>query len=342
MLSIGRRGPSAVAHYCAQVAGGAEGYYLGSGEEPDEWVGAAAGDLGLSGALTRPPWPGSSTGATPPPGAHLMPGGPRSRRQQIDLSLCVEPNRIAQRPIDLCHVDGTAVRWGPNRRPEGDLLTQYILGTDPGGKKGNGQFGWALVKYVPGEPPPQHLTATYSDVGHDANEVWTRANEALGASDQIVAMGVDAPLGYDETGDRRIDPYIREVLRADGSRSGPTPCAVNSLRGACLAQGVVISLIAQAAGVRIISESYPRAVRDLRSGSTAQCRSCSVPTLLCHQCDATLSSLSAWAYLVNMATGTNPKGWENWHTLHGGLRPKFMVVADHEYWLPVVEPTSTS
>jgi conjugative relaxase-like TrwC/TraI family protein len=51
MLSIGKLGKGQERYYLEKVAEGAEDYYSGEGEEPGQWIGAAARELGLSGEI---------------------------------------------------------------------------------------------------------------------------------------------------------------------------------------------------------------------------------------------------------------------------------------------------
>ena len=152
--------------------------------------------------------------------------------------------------------------------------------------------------------------------------------------DRIIAIGIDAPLGFDYGTDRRIDEAIRHRLKSSGSSSSSTPIAQNSLRGACLAQGLLIGHLAIESGIDLISESFPRAVSALYPTLQASCMNCSNRTVGCHECDATLSAASGWAMRSNFV-GESIRGWENWHALQSSaLRPDWFVIPDHEYWLP--------
>jgi len=217
--------------------------------------------------------------------------------------------------------------------PTGQL---FLLGADPGGKgkgKAGGNFGWALVAYKPGSSPPSGLVAAHSGVAQNARQALWGALCAAGAG-QIVAIGVDGPLGYDAGHDRAIDVYIRARLKRPGS-----PGTTNSLRGACLVQAVAFALLAQQTlGENLlITESYPLAVRHLSSPPLhARCATCPAYSASCHACDATLAAASAWACAENNA-GSPLSGWQNLHCLPSSgrfLRPEFMIVPGHEYWLP--------
>jgi len=231
--------------------------------------------------------------------------------------------------------------------PTGQL---FLLGADPGGKgEGNadGNFGWALVAYKPGSsppsgpppsgPPPSGLVAVHSGVAQNARQALWGALCAAGAG-RIVAIGVDGPLGYDADHDRAIDGHIRARLKPLGASPG-SPGTTNSLRGACLVQAVAFALLAQQTlGENLlITESYPLAVRHLSSPPLhAMCATCPAYSASCHACDATLAAASAWACAENNA-GSPLSGWQNLHCLPSSgrfLRPEFMIVPGHEYWLP--------
>ena len=68
MLSIGRLGASGGAdYYLDKVANNVDDYYLGRGEAPGQWIGAAAEGLGLG-------RPGRSRGPAEPAGRDLGAG----------------------------------------------------------------------------------------------------------------------------------------------------------------------------------------------------------------------------------------------------------------------------
>jgi conjugative relaxase-like TrwC/TraI family protein len=51
MMGLAKMSPEGWRYYSAEIAGGAEDYFLGHGEEPGRWTGAGAEALGLSGAV---------------------------------------------------------------------------------------------------------------------------------------------------------------------------------------------------------------------------------------------------------------------------------------------------
>jgi predicted nuclease with RNAse H fold len=216
-------------------------------------------------------------------------------------------------------------------------MTDYILGLDPGGKS---NFGWALVERTGALPKTLTACATHSGNVNDAKQTLQDAANALSPGDNIVAVGIDAPLGYDAESDRRIDKEIRKKIPL--SRDKSTVLSTNSLIGSCLAQGQVAGLSIHTSRtkapwkrVKVISESHPKAMRLIQSAYTTNHSS----SHNCHICDAALAALSAWAaYDASLKRlKSSPIGWRNWHKITVGgkrLRPEFMIVPNHEYWLP--------
>ncbi len=128
-----------------------------------------------------------------------------------------------------------------------------ILGFDPGGEDG---FGWAILQSADTLP----LRLLSGGVADNASEVLVAIRRALPPGEHPLAAGIDAPLFWATTGDRRVDYVLRAALRRLGARSpGGTVQAVNSLRGACLVQGVLIATLLRSNWPAIqISESHPK------------------------------------------------------------------------------------
>jgi len=123
-----------------------------------------------------------------------------------------------------------------------------FLGFDPGGRGG---FGWAVLK---GNSLP--LDFLGCGVADHARGAFSGAMEICpGRAD---AAGVDAPLFWRPSGDRNADQVVRRAIVDVGARSA-TVGAVNSLRGACLVQGMLVALMAQERGISV-TESHPKAL----------------------------------------------------------------------------------
>lgn len=71
MLSIGKLGKGQERYYLEKVAEGAEDYYSGEGEEPGQWLGDAARELGLSGEVEPDQLVAMLTGMNPATSAPL-------------------------------------------------------------------------------------------------------------------------------------------------------------------------------------------------------------------------------------------------------------------------------
>lgn len=71
MLSIGKLGAGQETYYLEKVADGAEDYYAGEGEAAGRWMGDAAAELGLSGAVGADQLTGMLTGHDPASGEPL-------------------------------------------------------------------------------------------------------------------------------------------------------------------------------------------------------------------------------------------------------------------------------
>jgi len=78
MLSIGKLGKGQERYYLEKVAEGTEDYYSGEGEEPGQWLGEAACELGLSGEVEPDQLVAMLTGMNPatgePLGLRAVPG----------------------------------------------------------------------------------------------------------------------------------------------------------------------------------------------------------------------------------------------------------------------------
>jgi len=72
MLSIGKLGIGQERYYLDKVAEGAEDYYSGEGEAAGEWIGDAAGRLGLEGEVTADQLTAMLTGRNPVDGEPLL------------------------------------------------------------------------------------------------------------------------------------------------------------------------------------------------------------------------------------------------------------------------------
>ena len=208
-----------------------------------------------------------------------------------------------------------------------------FVGLDPGG---DGQFGWCVVA---GSGWP--LSLVQSGCASDAAAAVRSVLGVLGPSPEIQGVGIDSPLFWTPSGTRRGDCTVREAIKEAGApNAGGTVQHVNSLRGACLAQGVVAAhLLRQAIpGVRI-TEAHPKAllwlikvasidrrVLHVTMGHLAEFITCDVAELSEHERDAALGALSACA-MVSAASG--------WRDIALEEKDSFVPVPPVEYWMPV-------
>jgi predicted nuclease with RNAse H fold len=170
-----------------------------------------------------------------------------------------------------------------------------VLGFDPGGIK---SFGWAVLQ-IDAAGAVIDLKTGVTSTAPDAIQ-----EAAQSAASAPMGIGIDAPLFWVQQGYRRADAHIRKRVVAAGGRSG-TVSAVNSLRGACLAQGILVAWLA--AGLwpnALVTEAHPKALRQLDADAR---RFVDEQGMLAneHPRDAALAAFAAWA-----ATTFHP-GWRN-------------------------------
>jgi hypothetical protein len=140
---------------------------------------------------------------------------------------------------------------------------------------------------------------------------------------------------------RQADKTIREKLKGLGAESpGGTVQEVNSLRGACLAQGIMTAhLLGKSVPAVRITESHPKTLlwllkvasrrrkptkvkmSDLRAFVT-----CESEELSEHERDAALGAFAAWAMVTEQA---------GWRDLFQDEDKPFVPVPPVEYWMPV-------
>lgn len=191
---------------------------------------------------------------------------------------------------------------------------EFLLGLDPGGA---GNFGWCIAAHSDRLP-----VALASGLSDSAPQAIASALDEIPAGGVLVAAGIDAPLFWSRTGNRAADHRVREALRGTGApyRSG-TVQNLNSLRGACLVQGMLAGLeLRERFPTLPITEAHPKALRWLLP---------EVATITAgseHERDAMLAVVSAWAVL---------KQFSDWSDLLAGepdayspIRPPLV------YWMP--------
>jgi hypothetical protein len=121
-----------------------------------------------------------------------------------------------------------------------------LLGFDPGGEKG---FGWCVLQDM-GKQPPKIKACDVSD--NAVSAIQCVEKELPDHQWKTVsAAAIDAPLFWAANGGRSADNTVRKSIKQKGCwTAGGTVQSVNSLRGACLAQGIMV-----ANGLREISQN---------------------------------------------------------------------------------------
>jgi hypothetical protein len=210
----------------------------------------------------------------------------------------------------------------------------HFAGLDPGG---DGRFGWCIVA---GREPPLDLVR--AGCAADAGAAVRSIFDALGPSAQLQGAGIDSPLFWTPSGSRRADSIVREAIKKAGARNaGGMVQHVNSLRGACLTQGVVAAyLLRRQFSALRITESHPKALLwllNIASGERlaasvtmmhlTELVTCGVERISEHERDALLGAVTAWA-MVQRANGWRDIGLEE--------SEAFVPVPPVEYWMPIV------
>jgi predicted nuclease with RNAse H fold len=208
-----------------------------------------------------------------------------------------------------------------------------FIGFDPGGDK---KFGWSVI-----EGATRPFAVVQLGRVSDAAAAVDAVVRAVGAGSRIDGVGIDSPLFWTPSGKRRVDRIVREAIKSAGApNAGGTVQQVNSLRGACLTQGVVAACLLRRAfpGVRI-TEAHPKALLwllstasparrtlDVRMKDLGEFISCPETDFSEHERDAALGAIAAWA-MVSGAVG--------WRNLAGEDADAIVPFPPVEYWMPI-------
>jgi len=191
---------------------------------------------------------------------------------------------------------------------------EYI-GFDPGGK---GAFGWCVASFNSDVP------TCVGGVTNDASAALEAAKRAL--EGRPAAIGIDAPLFWIASGDRIADSKVRDLVIAAGGH-GATVGHVNSLRGACLVQGVLIArLAANAWPDAAITEAHPKALHKVCKAAKTFGERPELAGPGDHLRDAALAAFAAHAF------ATSASGWHDLAALEQA--PFFPGGARVQYWFP--------
>jgi hypothetical protein len=209
-----------------------------------------------------------------------------------------------------------------------------ILGFDPGGEK---QFGWCVAQVTKNG----HLQLRAWDIASHAAGAVAAALRKAGDFGRVEAAGIDSPLFWVADGDRKADKSIRcAMTRIRAEHVGGTVQQVNSLRGACLSQGIMTAhlLRRELPGI-CITESHPKALLWLLHVASVERPVAEVgmnhlsdlieSEPLCfsdHERDAALGAVTALA-MIDKRSG--------WRDLCREEKNAFAPVSPVEYWMPV-------
>ena len=207
--------------------------------------------------------------------------------------------------------------------------TGLILGFDPGGK---GRFGWSVCKALPGA-----LVRLQTGLADDAVEALHGVEGAvescgLQGNRTFLAAGIDAPMFWGEKGNREIDAILRRVLReTQFPTPGGTVQQVNSLRGACLAQGMLLGKYLHERWSLPITETHPKVLSHLLSLPGQFDVGVSMTDLTSgleeHERDATLSAVAAWAMVRKLP------GWRDLYAQEPNPVQPFDTPVS--FWMPL-------
>ena len=198
-----------------------------------------------------------------------------------------------------------------------------FLGLDPAGK---GHFGWSICRNE-----SDKLAVVKTDLADNAVEAIKAVNRTM--SDEnlpkgtVLSAGIDAPLFWSKTGFREIDVTIRNAVKeARCPKPAGTVQAINSLRGACLVQGVLLADQLHRKLKCPITEAHPKAL-DWLDHSMRSCIIDLPPDCRDHERDATFAAYAAWCM------HRKAQGWRNLFPKEPN--PILPLGTPVSYWMPI-------
>ena len=196
------------------------------------------------------------------------------------------------------------------------MQPSHSIGFDPGGKKA---FGWAVLT-----ASGQEITLIASGTCSNATEVIAAASEACPSSP--VAVAVDAPLFWIPAGDRKADRIVRKMVCNSGGNSG-TVNHINSMRGACLVQGILVARMAVSKWTSTsLTEAHPKALLGVSTHAREFVKTVASSLSNEHERDAALAAFTA----LNFAAQT-----QGWHDLAiDEIDAHHPVGKQVAYWFP--------
>lgn len=208
-----------------------------------------------------------------------------------------------------------------------------VLGFDPGG---DGQFGWAVLERDGRGTPSARNTGTSSH----AEGALGAALACLSSEDTILGVGIDSPLFWTPRGERVADRRIRQRIRELGApHAAGTVQHPNSLRGACVVQGLTLALLLRRRRLDMpITEAHPKALlwilglangeRSAEQVSVADLNAfVTCNSVVCeHERDAVLGGVAAFAMSDR---------WPSWRDLVAEEPEAILVAGEVAYWFPL-------
>lgn len=199
-----------------------------------------------------------------------------------------------------------------------------VIGIDPGGKCA---FGWCVLRC---SERMRALEVVASGVNSTVSEVIGAVLAVAKTSDPEfppVGVGIDAPLYWVKDRERESDRRLRQAVSRAGGHSA-TVAHVNSLRGACLVQGILVAdEVFRAWPKAQVTEAHPKALILVDKGARDFSESIVFQTE--HERDAALGAYAAAAHSQHLP------GWKDWVAEESS--PFFPLGKRVVYWSPNLE-----
>jgi hypothetical protein len=222
---------------------------------------------------------------------------------------------------------------------------KVFLGFDPGGQ---GKFGWAVC--IGGDDGLNVLDTGIADHAKEAVESALKVTPQ-GKSVAVAGAGIDAPMFWVFDEGLEADRLVRTALARLGARSpGGTVQHFNSLRGACVIQGLlVLELMRRAYPTLPVTEAHPKALLWLmgiarRGYEPEMVRPDDIKEINCgsgfdseDERDAILGAFTAWAMIGRKTDWVDLLKYEKEERILAGELPI-------GYWMPknlIIEGTAT-
>lgn len=210
----------------------------------------------------------------------------------------------------------------------------------PGGKKGKGKFGWSICQAGEGKflLSESGVTSGVAKYAEQAFEQVSKSLKSLSDNPRILAIGIDAPLFWNITGkERKIDAIIRDAVKKAAKSQGnvmrpgtkrPDVQPVNSLRGACLVQGILVGASLYQHFKAPITEVHPGALSWLKPATFDYIHRLTVGNGKSdHERDAMLAAYAARAMHKDL------NGWRD--LFPEEPHPVFPLGTPASYWMPI-------